>query len=749
MSTSRNIDIAGMHCSACVSSVEQALLAVPGVEQASVNLMLNRATVLAPDSIADDTLRAAVVSAGYTVEAIYTDRPLSQRQHFAERQLVAADEWKRSLFIAVPCTLIVMTISMFVMVTDLHHSVSPLALHIGLLAVTLPVLVAGRRFFVGAWKAAQHRSATMDTLVALGTGSAFLYSVVVTVAPQVFPQGSVHLGAYFDTTATIITLILLGKWLEARAKNRTTDALHALLKLQPATALVRRNGIDVEIPAHDIRMSETIIVRPGERIPTDGEVLTGSTTVDESMLTGESLPIEKMPGGRLTGGTQNLAGSIVMRATAVGSETILAGIVRAVEQAQESKAPIQRLADRIAAVFVPIVMGIAIITFLAWMLFGPQGQEVSFALHTAIAVLIIACPCALGLATPTAVVVGSGRAANMGILFRSAESLESLQSCTTLLLDKTGTITEGRPQVTHVVYASGKHQPEAGVIWELVTSLQQHSEHPLAMAMVRYGSTFCSVQRPVTSFTAIPGQGAVGTVGAHKVRVGNEALMSGAMLLVPAEIQEALDQGDQRGESSALVAIDGRIVAAIFLADTIRPDAQESIEKLRARGLDLVLVTGDRQAVAASVARQVGITTVVAGVSPTEKLAEVEKVQRRGALVAMVGDGINDAPALAQADVGIAVGSATDIAKSTADVTLVRNDVATLVQAFVLSERTLTVIRQNLFFAFFYNVLGIPLAAGIFYGITGWLLSPMVAAAAMALSSVTVLTNALRLKRST
>lgn len=743
----RHIDIAGMHCSACVSSVETALEQVSGLEQVSVNLMLNRATVVASGAISDDALRAAVSSAGYTVEAIYGDQPPSQRDSIPLRQLVVAGEWKRSLLLAIPFAVIVMVVSMVSMVIEVDHQ-QTVWINIALLTLTLPVLYSGRRFYEGAWRAAAHGSATMDTLVTLGTGAAWIYSVVVMVAPQVVPGSSAHPGAYFDTTTTIITLILLGKWLEARAKSRTADALQSLLQLQPAVARVRRDGVDVEIPSHDILVSDTVIVRPGEQIPTDGEIITGTTTVNESMLTGESLPVEKAPGARMTGGTHNLTGSVTMRATAVGTHTVLAGIIRAVEQAQESKAPIQRLADKIASVFVPVVLAIAVVTFVVWYVAGPAGYEWLFALHTAITVLIIACPCALGLATPTAVVVGSGRAAQHGILFSSAESLESLQSCTVVLLDKTGTITEGRPSVQHVVYVSHPNPAERTAIWELVTSLEVRSEHPLAAALTEYGATQSTHRQDVESFTAVAGQGAYGTVGSHKVRVGNEDLMSGAMLLVPAEIQQAVQDADQRGETSVLAAIDGRIVMAVFLSDTIRGDAHVSLSALRARGCELVMVTGDRPAVAQRVADAVGISQVVAQVSPTQKLAEVERWQRRGYRVAMVGDGINDAPALAQADVGLAVGSATDIAKSTADVTLVRNDISTLVHAFEISHSTLRVIKQNLFFAFFYNVLGIPLAAGVFYTFTGWLLSPMVAAAAMALSSVTVVTNAIRLRTS-
>lgn len=759
MTMTKHIDIAGMHCAACVEKVESALARIDGIDHAAVNLMLNRATVeLNPDVVTDDLLRKAVASAGYDTEAIYGEQETGSSPDVTQRQVIAAAEWRRSLFLALPFSIAVMAVSMSLMFLPLESFIGTETLNLALMLMTLPVLYAGRRFYTGAWRAALHASATMDTLVALGTGAAFLFSLVVTFLPDLLPSDAIHTGAYFDTTCTIITLILVGKWLEARAKSRTADALQRLLALRPPTARVRRNGQEVDIPAGELRIDDAIVVRPGEHIPTDGVVLSGSSSVDESMLTGESIPVDKEQGTSVTGGTQNLNGSIVIRATAIGGDTVLAGIIRAVERAQESKAPIQRLADKIAGVFVPIVLVIAIVTFISWMLFGPIDGQLSHALNAAIAVLIIACPCALGLATPTAIVVGSGAAAKEGILFTTAESLETLRTTTTVILDKTGTITVGRPIVQDVRVSQrlasiaeskwGRTDAEAAT-WEIVTALERQSEHPLASAIVSHGEPLSPTMIVAEQFTAIPGQGATGVVNGHKVRIGNEALMSGAMLLVPPDLHEAIGEQAAHGMTSVLVAVDGAVLMSIGLADSIRASSREAVSALKQRGITPVMLTGDRETAAREIAAQAGIDDVIAEVQPKQKAAEVEKRQRRGEVVCMVGDGINDAPALAQADIGIAIGSGTDIAKSTADVTLVRNDLMSLIEALKVSDATLKNIKQNLFFAFIYNVLGIPIAAGVFYGLTGWMLSPMIAAAAMALSSVTVVSNALRLRRIT
>ncbi len=745
--TVRHIDIGGMHCAACVTRVEQELDRVPGVDKSAVNLMLNRATVsFDGDTVRDEDIAAAVTRAGYESEAVYGEEDEELTAAATGRQLVAAGTYKRSLMVAIPFAAIVMVLSMLTMVEGLRAGYSDTTINLVLCLLTLPVLWAGRSFYTGAISAARHGAATMDTLVAIGTGAAFVYSLAVTFAPYMLPESALHVGAYYDTTCTIIALILVGKWLEARAKSQTATALKKLLELRTPTARVQRDGKEMDIPASELRIQDTIVVRPGERIPTDGVVLSGATSIDESMITGESLPVEKTIDSRVTGGTMNTTGSIVVKATAIGSDTVLSGIIRAVERAQESKAPIQRLTDKISAIFVPIVLGIAVVTFITWMLTGPEDMLLAHALNAAIAVLIIACPCALGLATPTAVVVGSGTAARKGILFTTAESLEILRDCDTVILDKTGTITEGKPVVQTVALSDRlKHTEEA--LWEMIVALEHRSEHPLAAAIVDHGATIIdAAARTASESNAVPGKGTIGLVGEHRVRIGNEALMSEAMLLIPSEINNAIEEQGSEGMTSVLVAVDGAVLAAIGIADTIRETTREAITALKQRGISVGMLTGDRLAAAESIAKQAGIDDVIAGVLPTEKGDVIAKRQRQGATVAMVGDGINDAPALAQADVGIAIGSGTDIAKSTADITLVRNDLTSLVAAFRISEATLKNIKQNLFFAFAYNVLGIPIAAGVFYAWTGWMLSPMIAAAAMALSSVTVVTNALRLK---
>lgn len=753
----KNIDIAGMHCAACVQRVESELLKTTGVSSANVNLIANRASVDIDPAIATDAvLSAAIEHAGYRAEAVYEPRERAFNSGAAERQQIAARDLQRSLMIAAPLTIVVMALSMGSMIAGAPLLLDAATTDLFLLALTLPVLWAGRSFYTGAWMATRHGSATMDTLVSIGTGAAFLYSALVVLAPSMINADVHHVGAYFDTTATIITLILVGRWLEARAKGRTAEALQALMDLRPPIAHVRRDEGDVDIPVSALQIGDIVIVRPGERIPTDGRISEGETLVDESMLTGESMPVSKSAGALVTGGSMNTTGSFVMTATAVGSDTVLAGIIRAVERAQESKAPIQRLADRISGVFVPIVLVIAALTFSVWMFIGHGDQTLQHALVSAIAVLIIACPCALGLATPTAIIVGSGAAARKGILFSTAESLELLHRTNEVIFDKTGTITEGKPSVQRFTLHSTRF--EEGTVHSLVAAIESRSEHPLASALTSFTTNHqpqTTNNRPpttdhqpptTTNVQAVVGKGIVGVVDGRRIRVGNAGLMSDAMLLIPAAVETVIAEDASRGQTTVLVAIDGSIAASYGIADTIRNEARSVVAALRSRHVHVALVTGDHRTTAEHIANMAGIDDVAAEVLPTDKAKVVDRHQDRG-IVTMIGDGINDAPALAQADIGIAMGSGTDIAKSTADVTLVRPDLNLLLEAMAISAATVRTIRQNLFFAFIYNVLGIPLAAGVFITWTGWTLSPMVAAAAMALSSVTVVTNALRLKR--
>lgn len=756
MSATRTIDVGGMHCAACVQRVENHLTKVPGVVQASVNLVLNQARVEVDGAVEDSVLREAVERAGYSVEAIYSERKAS-KSDVVKRQDVSTGIIRKSLIMSLPFTALVVTMSMTLMINPTLLGLHGSDWNVILFALTLPVLWTGRMFYVGAWKSLLHGTATMDTLVSIGTLAAFIYSTYLTFAPQVSLVGEVHAGAYFDTASVIITLILLGKWLEARAKGRTAEALHALLELAPPTARVRRNGVEADVDASEVVVNDTVVILPGTRIPVDGIVISGFSSVDESMLTGESSPNEKGKDSVLTGGTLNGNGTLVMRAVAVGSNTVLAGIIRSVESAQASKAPIQHLADRISSIFVPIVIAIAALTFVIWMLAAPSDVRLTMALTTSISVLIIACPCALGLATPAAIIVGSGAAARRGILFSNAEALQKLCEANRFVFDKTGTITHGTPKVVNVEYSQSFHDTAARrwqrtdpttALWELVHSVQRQSEHPLARCFTNYHPNGQAIAATASEYTeAIPGKGVVGTVGKHKVRIGNESLMADAMLLIDSHLEHHANQWAEQGVSPSFVAIDGMVLAAVGTADTIRPDSAEIINKLKNGGYSVSMITGDNKATAQSIARQVGITDVIAEVLPADKARAIEGLQKRGEQVVMVGDGINDAPALAQADVGVAVGGGTDIAKSTADVTLVRNNISGLIDAIEVSKTTMKTVRQNLFLAFLYNTLGIPIAAGILAPFTGWLLSPIIAAAAMALSSVTVVSNALRLKR--
>ncbi|MCX6141356.1 MAG: heavy metal translocating P-type ATPase [Candidatus Kapabacteria bacterium] len=724
--TTRTIDIAGMHCAACIGRVEKALVGVQGVASANVNLVTNRAVVEISDQVKDENLTRAVESAGYTVQSVYGEQSVPDANTLAKRIEAPAREYRGALLLAAPFAVAIMIISMWAMFS--HHAPWVNSL---LFVLTLPVLWAGRSFFVGAYKAALHLSATMDTLVSIGTGAAFIASVAA--ASDV----------YYDSTSTIISLVLLGKWLEVRAKGRTAEALQSLMELHPKVIRVRRDGIDIDVPAADVVTGETIVLRPGERVPTDGVLVSGTTTTDESMITGESLPVERGPGETLIGGSLNTTGSVIMRATAVGSVTVLAGIIRAVEKAQSSKAPIQRLADQISSVFVPIVLGIAAITFCVWFYAAPAEIAFNQALTSAIAVLIIACPCALGLATPTAIIVGSGKGASLGVLFSNAESIELLQRVDTVVLDKTGTLTEGAIVVHDAAFRTTTSEE---LVRRYVEALESGSEHPVAKSLVEWAGITPSERMSVVSTTTVPGKGTFGSVGEHRIRIGSESFMEESLLLLQADMRKASAQNDDHGWSSLFISVDGVIVACIAVADTLRSSSADAVARMKTRGLTVIMATGDREAPARAIAASAGISNVLHSVTPHAKAAAVEKLQRQGAYVAMIGDGINDAPALAQANVGIAMGTGTDIAKSTADITLLRPDLHTFLDAIDVSRATIKTIRQNLFFAFVYNILGIPLAAGLLIPLTGMALSPMIAAAAMALSSGTVVSNSLRLR---
>ncbi len=731
---SMTLPVEGMTCASCVLRVEKALQKVEGVSSAVVNLASEQATVrFDPARVSLSRLQEAVSDHGYTLRV---PEPKAADPFAASP---AGDPHVRSirndLILAVALTIPVMALSMLGMSSAFSFLPSVETINKVLLILTTPVLfIAGRRFFRGFWMTARHASADMNTLVAVGTGSAYLYSAVVVLFPEFLGPHAHASHVYFDTSATIITLILLGRMLEARAKRRASDAIRKLIGLQPATARVRRNGTELDVPLGSVVHGDTVIIRPGERMPVDGIVETGTTTVDESMVTGESLPVEKKTGDRVVGGTINKHGSIDVRATAVGSETVLAHIVRLVEQAQGSKAPIQKLADTIASVFVPIVIGIAALTFILWYTVGGSGFLV--ALTNFIAVMIIACPCALGLATPTAIMVGTGVAASRGILIRNADSLERVHRIGTMVLDKTGTITEGKPSVTDVVPL---HAQTGGAFLSMVASLEKRSEHPLGAAVAEYAAVRGVELVEPEAFRALPGVGVSGVVGGRSMAVGNEALMR-EMGVDVSGVAATADEFSGQGKTVLYVSEDNTLAGLIAIADSVKATSPGAIRELRKLGIRTVMLTGDSPRVAAAIATTSGVEQYIAGVLPAQKAEQVRALQTGGAVVAMVGDGINDAPALAQADVGIALGTGTDVAMETADITLMNGDLTNLVVAVRLSSRTIRTIRQNLFWAFIYNVIGIPLAA------LG-LLSPIIAAAAMAFSSVSVVSNSLRLRR--
>ena len=731
------IPVGGMTCAACQASVQRALSKEPGVLDASVNLMTESAAVTFDPAV---TTPAALVGAiqrtGYEAEL-----PAPAQDAFAEQ--TARDEGqareyqalKRKAIVSGIIGAIVMTVSMSAMRAG--------ALWWGMFVVTLFVMTwAGRHFYVRGWRALRRRSPDMNTLIAIGTGAAFLYSATATLAPGLFLRHGLMPDVYYEAVIIIIALILTGNALEARAKRNTAAALRALASLQPKTARLERGAADVDVPVEQVRRGDVVLVRPGERIPVDGEIITGDSAVDESMITGEWMTVAKRAGDRVTGGTINRSGAFRYRATTLGADSVLARIVRVMRDAQASRAPVQALADRISAIFVPTVLAIALLTFVVWILVAGSAS-LAHALVASVSVLIIACPCAMGLAVPTAVMVATGRGAQMGVLIKGGEALQRAGEVTLVALDKTGTVTEGRPTVTDVIPAT--NGLSADTLLRLAASVESASEHPLAEAIVRHAATRgLALERP-TGFEARLGRGARGSVGGRAVAIGNAAFMHEIGVDV-SPLSAELARVAEDGKTPTVVAVDGALGGLLAIADPIRPTAAETVRALRDRGLQVVLITGDHERTAHAVARAVGIDHVVAGVSPEGKVREVERLRASGQIVAMVGDGINDAPALASADVGIAIGTGTDIALEAADVALMRGDPRGIIDAIDLSRRTMRIMRQNLFWAFVYNVIGIPIAAGVLYPAFGVLLNPIFASAAMAFSSVSVVTNSLRLR---
>jgi Cu+-exporting ATPase len=738
--------IEGMHCASCVQKVERELAAEPGVVSAAVNLAAETARVrLAPSADPPDLI-AAVERAGFEARVVGDAAGAD-----AEREAVREAEirslrrrWLTAFVLWLPFGAFEMAPHLL-MLAGLHLPGWPI-LPPGLqLLLATPILAySGRHFFVGAWKGLKHRSADMNTLVATGTGAAYVYSAAATLAPDVFRRAGIEPHVYFEAAATIVTLILLGTWLEVRAKGRTGEAIRALLGLQPRVARVRRGETEIEIPLDEVQPGDVLVVRPGEKVPVDGEVISGRSAVDESMLTGESMPVEKGPGDEVIGATMNRTGSFAFRATRVGSETALAQIVRLVREAQGSKAPVQRLADVVAAYFVPIVIAVAIATFVIWYVSGPE-PSLTYAIVASVAVLIIACPCALGLATPMAIMVGTGRGAAMGILIKDAESLETAHSVDVIVLDKTGTVTRGEPSVTDVVPGTAISEEE---LLTLAAGAERGSEHPIGEAIVREAEARRLAIPAATGFGALAGRGIEAEVEGRSVVIGTAELLASRGLDPAAAGVKTELAGElaDAGKTTVLVAVDGRVIGLLAVADTVQEGSGEAVRALRARGLEVIMLTGDDRRTAQAIARSVGIERVLAEVQPDEKAARIRELQVSGRRVAMVGDGINDAPALAQADVGIAIGTGTDVAIEAGDITLIRSDLRGVVQAIALSARTMRTIKQNLFFAFVYNVVGIPIAAGVLWPWTGLLLAPWVGALAMVLSDVTVMGNSLKLR---
>ena len=754
--------IGGMTCAACVGHVEGALAEIPGVLSANVNLATERALVeYIPGVASVQDFRVAVDEMGYSVEGLAGEAYGANEEldRLARVKEIRVLRNKVTLAGTLAAALFLGSFDGFPWVSGLmDRAYYPFLLW----AVATPVQFwAGWMFYTSGLGALRHRVANMHTLIALGTSVAYSYSVAIAFigafSPETLSQASIERSVYFDTSAIIITLILLGRFLEARAKGQTSEAIRRLMGLRPATARVVRDGHEEDLPVEMVLPGDVVLVRPGERVAVDGEVVGGYSSMDESMLTGESLPVEKTEGSRVYGGTINGTGFFRFQATKVGKDTVLSQIIRLVEEAQGSRAPIQRLADVVAAYFVPAVLVLSAAAFLFWLFLGPT-PALTYALLVMVAVLIIACPCALGLATPTAIMVGTGKGAEKGVLIRSAGALEIAHKTDVVVLDKTGTLTAGRPSVTDLIAVAGTEEE----LLRLAASAERGSEHPLAEAIVRAAHDRSIDLETPEGFEAIPGHGIRARVNGNTVLLGNVGLLEGEGLHVDG-LHETVVELSGQGKTAMLVASDGKVLGAIAVADTLKPEAVEVVSRLRNMGLEVVMLSGDTQRTAEAIARELGVDRVVAQVLPQEKAEVVKDLQSQGRIVAMVGDGINDAPALAQADVGIAMGTGTDVAMETADVTLMRGDLGGVLTVFELSRRTIRTIKQNLFWAFFYNAALIPVAAGVlypvfdnlggvpsglqfFFGDLGFL-NPALAALAMAFSSVTVVSNSLRLRR--
>lgn len=725
----KTFPVKGMHCASCVRVIEKSLSKIPGVFAASVNLALQQASVTYDEEkVTDQNLVSAVANVGYRAELEQTLKTEDEQKK--EKQQELKDLRRKVIF-----SLIIGGLIVWGSVPGLMQF-APLFLQNSLIQLILAIPVqfwAGLEFYKATLPALKHRTANMDTLVATGTTVAFGYSAFVTLFPELIRQVGVEPAPYFDVATVIIGLILLGRYFEAKAKAGTSEAIKRLIGLQAKTARVVKDGKEIDIPISDVTVGMVIRVRPGEKIPVDGEILEGESSIDESMVTGESMPVDKTKGDSVVGATINKTGTFTFRATKVGRETLLSQIIKLVEEAQSSKAPIQRLADLISSYFVPIVIMLAILTFVIWYIFGPAPSFL-FAMLNMVAVLIIACPCAMGLATPTAIMVGTGIGAEHGILIKDAESLETAHKIDTVIFDKTGTLTKGEPEVIDVV----------GDVLQLAASIEKGSEHSLAEAIVKKAEQEKLILNKVEGFKAIPGYGVEGVVDGKRVVFGNRRLMEKEGIKVN---EKDLVRLESEGKTVMILATDGKLAGLIAVADTVKDSAKDGVATLQNMGIEVIMITGDNERTANAIARKVGITRVLAQVLPDQKEAEIKKIQGEGKKVAMVGDGINDAPALAAADVGIAMGTGTDVAIEAGNITLVNKDLRSVAQALKLSQKTMRAIKMNLFWAFGYNVSLIPVAMGILYPFFHILLNPILASAAMALSSISVVGNSLLLKK--
>jgi P-type Cu+ transporter len=719
------LQVTGMHCASCSTILTKALKKIPEVEEANVNFSTSKATVDLNKEINPNILIEAIKGKGYGASLL--DGKSGKDGH--AKALQEEKRYYRNMFLTgLVFALPAFVIGMVFMWLNIHLPYQDYILWF--LATPIQFYV-GWRFYVGAWAAFKNKTANMDTLIALGTSAAYFYSVFVVLFNP-------SLGQYFETSAILITLVILGKWLEAIAKGKTSEAIKKLMNLGAKYAIVIRKGKEIKVPISQVLVGDIILVKPGQKIPVDGEIIDGHSSIDESMVTGESLPVEKKIGDTVLGATVNKHGSFKFRTTKIGSDTMLAQIVKLVEDAQGKKAPIQRIADTISGYFVPVVIAIALITFISWFAFVNAG--ISFALITAVAVLVIACPCALGLATPTAIMVGTGLGAQKGILIKGGDALEMAHRVKSIIFDKTGTITKGAPELTDIVSIKGKRSE----VLKIAASIEKLSEHPLADAIVEKAVQEKTKLSKATKFSAIPGHGVSANIGRKKYYLGNTRLMEKNKLNVKKYL-DALHELEDDGKTAMFLATGKDLLGIIAVADVIKPSSPKAVEMLQSLGVDVYMITGDNERTAKAIAKQAGIKNIFAQVLPEDKAKYVKKLQKNGP-VAMVGDGINDAPALAQAEIGIAMGSGTDVAMETGNIVLMRNDLLDVPRAIKLSRLTMGKIKQNMFWALFYNSLGIPIAAGLLYPWTGWLLSPIIAGGAMALSSVSVVGNSILLK---